>query len=212
MQQIPPAPRRRGEAYMNLTRRRSAHARLGFALECFSGEQADAEELGRRRRAELALDARAMELDRLRADEELAGDRARVLAREHALEHGAFALGQAGEPDGRLAPPHRATPRIGVGLERVEDGAQQPVLLERLLDEIERAFLHRLDRHRHVAVPGEEDDRDVDAALEKLLLEREAGHPWHAHVEHDAGGTRAAVALEERERRWKRLHVQTGGP
>ena len=33
--------------------------------------------------------------------------------------------------------------------------------LERLLDEIERAVLHRLHRHRHVAVAGDEDDREA---------------------------------------------------
>jgi len=38
------------------------------------------------------------------------------------------------------------------------DHGDDALALERFLDEIDRAFFHRIDGHGHVAVAGDEDD------------------------------------------------------
>lgn len=75
---------------------------------------------------------------------------------------------------------------------------QQLLVAERLLYEVDRPFLHGLDGHGHVAVAGNEDDRDRLAALQQLVLQFEPAEAGHADVEDLAAGLRgAAVPLEE---------------
>src|SRR6202521_5045774 len=49
---------------------------------------------------------------------------------------------------------------------RLPDGAQQYFVAERLHQELDRSRLHGLNRHRHIAVPGDEDDWHVIAAAQ----------------------------------------------
>ena len=58
-------------------------------------------------------------------------------------------------------------------LEGVPDGAQQHVVAERLRQELDGSRLHGLDRHRHVAVTRDEDDRHVRAIAGDSLLKFE---------------------------------------
>ena len=58
-------------------------------------------------------------------------------------------------------------------LDGVPDCAQQHVVAEWLRQELDRPRLHCPDRHRHVAVPGDEDDRHVDPIGSDALLQIE---------------------------------------
>ena len=96
------------------------------------------------------------------------------------------------EREALLAP--GALPRLPEAPPRLVERRQEPVdegvVVERLLDEVERAELQRLHGHRHVAVAGEEDDGPgrAQALGEQPLEELDAAHAVHAHVEQDAAG------------------------
>ena len=67
-------------------------------------------------------------------------------------------------------------------IERGLDCAEDRLLVERFLDEVDGAGLHRLDRQRHVAVTGDDDGREVACLGAKLVQQFEPGHVGHAHV------------------------------
>ena len=54
--------------------------------------------------------------------------------------------------------------------------------VERLFQEIERTDPHRLDRHGHVAVPGDQDHRQRAVDTHQPLEQRHAVHPRHADI------------------------------
>ena len=63
---------------------------------------------------------------------------------------------------------------------------QNRLLIERLLDEIDGAGLHRLDRERHVAVAGDDDGGKAAGLGSQLLQQLDAGHVGHAHIGDEA--------------------------
>jgi hypothetical protein len=73
------------------------------------------------------------------------------------------------------------------------------VFLERLLDEIHRALLHAVDRHRHVAVAGDDHDRQRGFAFDQPVLQFEAGHAGHADVDDQAGDFALVVAAQRKD-------------
>jgi hypothetical protein len=68
----------------------------------------------------------------------------------------------------------------------VPDGAQQRLVAERLRQELECSPLHGLDRHRHVAVSRNEDDRHVNPIDGDALLQIEAAEVRKTDVEYQA--------------------------
>jgi hypothetical protein len=56
-----------------------------------------------------------------------------------------------------------AVAQLGVAGDGPLDAVEQVLVVEGLLDEVEGARLHRAHRHLHVAMAGDEDDRNVDA-------------------------------------------------
>src|SRR3546814_7327076 len=81
-------------------------------------------------------------------------------------------------------------------------------LFRSLLDEVEGAGLHGVDRHVDVAVAGDDDDRQVACRLSQLALQLESAHAGHAHVHHDAALLAGPVALEKGPRRGEGAHRQ----
>ena len=77
------------------------------------------------------------------------------------------------------------------------DQADQLVFLEGLLDEIHGALLHRVHRHRHIAVAGDEHHGQRRLALEQAVLQFQPGHAAHADVDDQAGDFARVVAREE---------------
>ncbi len=62
----------------------------------------------------------------------------------------------------------------------------QGIRIERLLDEIHRPELHRLDGERHVAMPGHDDDGNVAPSLAQPRQKLEPVEPSHADIGEDA--------------------------
>ena len=77
--------------------------------------------------------------------------------------------------------------------QRVPHGHQQPVGIERLLEEVERAALGRLDRGGDGAVPGDHDDLRAGVEIAKPGQRLQAVEPGHLHVEKDEVGTELGV-------------------
>src|SRR5262249_11316320 len=97
---------------------------------------------------------------------------------------------------GVLAPrPYLA--RVAIELERLSYAIEQELITEGLLDEVDRAGLHRAHRHRYLGVSGDDDGRELDAAPRELGLEIESAHPRHAHVQDQAARLRRVVIREE---------------
>ncbi|GEC37894.1 hypothetical protein EME01_19660 [Sinorhizobium meliloti] len=68
------------------------------------------------------------------------------------------------------------------GYDRIE---QRPVR-HGLGEEIHRAILHRLNRHRDIAATGQENDGLANAALGQMVLEIEPAFSWHVDVKNQA--------------------------
>ena len=66
-----------------------------------------------------------------------------------------------------------------------------------LLEEVRRPVPHRVDRHRDVAVPREEDKGKGEAAGFKDLLEVQPREPRHPDVSHNAARPRERVPFKE---------------
>ena len=79
--------------------------------------------------------------------------------------------------------------------------------MEGLFDEIAGPALQGADRHRYVAVAGDEDDRQLRAQAVELLVQFEAAHFRHAHVEHQAAAHVAPIGLQEGFRRVETGHL-----
>ncbi|MNS57033.1 hypothetical protein D3C72_899090 [compost metagenome] len=83
------------------------------------------------------------------------------------------------------------------GLQRGLDAVDHLLRVVGLLDEIQRAVLHRRDRHRNIAMGRDENGRQGAAALVEDFLQLETAGLRHAHVEHQAGGLLGVVLAEE---------------
>src|SRR5262245_54031413 len=99
-----------------------------------------------------------MDLDRLDADLELVGDQLVLLTLDDAPQHGPLAVGQHRDSPRDLSVSGPALASLGVALEGLLHDGYGLAIAERLLDEVDRAFLQRGDRGAHVAVRGDEDD------------------------------------------------------
>ena len=82
-------------------------------------------------------------------------------------------------------------------LDGVPDGAQQHVVAEWLRQELDSSRLHRLDRHRHVAVTRDEDDGHVDPIDSDALLKIEAVEVRKINVKNQAARSKDWWAGEE---------------
>ena len=74
---------------------------------------------------------------------------------------------------------------LGVLLEGCVDAVEQFLIAERFLQEVEGAVFHGLHRHGDVAVAGDQNDGDQRAGAIQVLLDFEAAHLGHAHIEHE---------------------------
>src|SRR5690349_2414165 len=74
-------------------------------------------------------------------------------------------------------------PPLAIAFERIGDGVKQVLIAKWLGEEIDGACLHRPHRHRHIAMGGDEDDRDLDAGLDQLVLKIEAATLRQSDVE-----------------------------
>src|SRR4051812_25553799 len=71
-------------------------------------------------------------------------------------------------------------------LDGMLDGAYKHVPHQRLRQELDCSCLHGLDRHRDIAVAGNEDDGQVDPVESDALLQLETIKVRKTHVEYQA--------------------------
>ena len=149
-----------------------------------------------------------MRLYRLDADAQVVGDLLVQAAGDDALEHLRLAPGELGQQ--RVAAGGLLVlGEQGAGLlQHALDQRHQLVFLERLLDEIHRAFLHGVDGQRHVAVAGDEGDGQGRLALEQAVLQFQAAHAVHADVDDQAGDFARVVAGQEDLGRLEAAHAE----
>ena len=139
--------------------------------------------------------------DELLADAALALNEHRRVGRRraadgghHLLERGALADHLVADLDGLLERSVLvAQPPL---VERVAQAHEHALARERLLDEVERALLGRLDRGADGPVAGDHDDRQRLVHRAEALEHLEAVHARHLHVEQDEIGR---LALGQRQ-------------
>jgi hypothetical protein len=89
------------------------------------------------------------------------------------------------------------------------DRIEQVLIAERLRQKLDRSSLHGLNRHGNVAVPGDEDNRQMNVRGRKLSLEIKPTSPGQSYVEHEAGRSVRAPGLQKFRHRRQRFHLQT---
>ena len=127
-----------------------------------------------------------MNFDRFRAQSEAIGDRLVRLSFHHQVQHFALTRRQAGKERTQLRSVHIMATLHGVEGNRLMDSFEQVLVVERLLDKVERASLYRPHRHLNVAMAGDEDDRQMNPLCLQALLEIQAAHTWHAYIQNQA--------------------------
>src|SRR3954465_837389 len=88
------------------------------------------------------------------------------------------------------------------------NGIEEVLITERLRQELNGTPLHRLYRHRDVAVRRDEDDGEFPVGRCDLALKIKAAFPGQSHVEHEAGGAIRQLGLEKVRNGRKELSIQ----
>src|ERR1700722_6499625 len=146
-------------------------------------------ELGERAYAHLAHRPAAMDLHGGLGDADIAGNLLAEAATRDLAPDFALARAQRLEafPEGRHS--HFVLPPGTIAREAERNGVQEVLIAERLRQELDGAALHRVHRHWNVAVPGDEDDRQVPVGCGKLALKIETALSRKPDVEHEASRT-----------------------
>ncbi len=72
---------------------------------------------------------------------------------------------------------------LQIAHQRLFNARDKILALHRLLHEVQCAALHRFDRRRHVGITGDDDYRQIDAALGQCGLYVESLHALHAQIQ-----------------------------
>jgi hypothetical protein len=138
-----------------------------------------------------------VDFDRAHGDTEFVGDLLVELAGQHAVHDLAFAPAQAGQPAVDRTAVFLAAAAVGVGGERLDHPIDQIIVVEGLLDKVPSAFLQCGHGHRHVAVAGQEDDRQGTAQFAQAVEQFQAAHAVHADVQQQASGPAMILGRQE---------------
>ena len=91
------------------------------------------------------------------------------------------------------------------------DHRHEPLVLERLFEEVHRAEFHRLDRERDVAMAGHHQNREAAASRLHALQQFDAVNAGHPYVRHHATEAERGQVLEKRLRVLEQNHLEAGG-
>src|SRR5215510_14801381 len=107
-------------------------------------------------------------------------------ARRHQRHDLALPRGQRFEPGsyGRLGLLFGTT--LPITLKSPGDRVKQLLVTKRISQEVDRARFHGLDRHRNIAVTGNEDDGYFYAHPIEFRLQLKPAHPGQSDIEHKA--------------------------
>src|ERR1700674_4411692 len=88
-------------------------------------------------------------------------------------------------------------PPSAITIEAELNGVEELLITERLRKGLNGTTLHRLHRHRDVAVPGDEDDWEFPVRRGELALKIKTALPRRPAAEHQAGGATRQIGLEK---------------
>src|SRR6185437_14628756 len=142
-------------------------------------------------------DGCAVGLDRALADAEIGGGVLAGVAGEDQVHDLPLSRRESGNMVRRRLPPGKQLARISRLLERAFDAGAQFAAIERLLDEIQRARLHGLHRHGHVAVAGDHDGRQAMVRTAYMLQQFETAHSRQICIDHQTSLATRAIDFEE---------------
>src|ERR1700686_1979727 len=77
------------------------------------------------------------------------------------------------------------------------NGVEELLITERLRKELNGTALHRLYRHRDVAVPCDEDDWELPVRRGEPALKVKTALPWQSYVEDQASWAIRRIGLEK---------------
>ncbi len=154
----------------------------------------------------------AMNVDRLLAEPQRRGDLLADAPGDDLLHDLPLALRKGRKPRFDVSAARAFGPPLRVARQRLANVLDQQLLAERLFEKLGGARLQRPHRDRHVAVPGDDDDRQVRAALHQHTLHFQPAHARHAHVENQAARLGRIERGQKFLRRRERLHFQPDGP
>ena len=165
-------------------------------------------QIGQRGRLHLAYDVAAMDFDGDLADAHVGGNLL-VEATGHDMRHDlALALAQTLEPHPQSCDRLLVFEQGAVARQTLLDRVQDFLIAERLRQELDRAALHRLNRHRHVGVARDENNRYANVRFDQLALQFEAAAPGQSDVENEASGSGRPAVLQEFGDRTHRADLQ----
>ena len=153
-----------------------------------------------------------MKLDGFLRGTQFVGDLLVEHTGNNARHHFAFARRERFVTPARIRQLPLQLPRGAVAFNGLLDGVEQVLLTEWLGEKFDRACFHRLDRHRDVPMPRDEDDRDFNARPGQFALQIETAQRGQTHVEHQARRRIRAPAAQKFRRCSERLDVETRRP
>src|SRR6185295_18447326 len=120
------------------------------------------------------------------------------MAGENEVQDLALARGQAGHALRSGLPPRGGFVGVAHLIECTFDAGEQVLVADRLLNEIHSSRLHRLDGHRHGAVAGDYDGRQLVAVGLEALDQIDAAHAWHQRIDQHTSFLASTIGREER--------------
>src|SRR4029077_3018079 len=124
-----------------------------------------------------------MSLDSPHADLEVGGDHLAGFARPQQFENFTLPGRERCKILLLLGTPFLLDTDLFVLSDRGENAVKQRLIVERLLQEIERTLLHGTHGYRYIAVASDDDDRNTHLSHRQVFLQLEAAHARHADVE-----------------------------
>ena len=148
-------------------------------------------------RAGLAHDGGAVVVDGALADAEVGGDVLAWMSGQDEIEDLALPSRQAGNARRGCILCGGPLPGVLMLIESAIDTREQFFAANRLLNEIDRPGLHRLDRHPDISVAGDHDRGEVVPNRLETLDDFDAAHSRHQRIDKQASLASGLVGIEE---------------
>lgn len=142
-------------------------------------------------------DPSTMDFNGALADVQIEGDDLVRFAGDDKIEDFAFTVGESLETICYLGLVFQLRSPLPVSRQGLANTVKEFLVTKRFLNKIDSAFLHRINRHWHIAVPGDKYDGQGAAAGKQLVLQFEAAETGHTNVEHEAARAMLLLVLQE---------------
>lgn len=126
-------------------------------------------------------------------DAELISNHFVRLARDHEVQYFLLTVGQFFNSGQHFRFFFACRAALLIRLNRFRYAIEKFLVAERFLDEINRTFLHRVNRHWHVAMTGNKDDRQGTAEFVQFFLQLKPAEARHADIKDQA--TRSVIGM-----------------